>query len=172
LDTSGAEGLTMTSSTQIENSRDRPLTERMGEYRSVADLVRAVMVESTILSREHMERAARAYLVSYLDADIEARAALFAEDAVFEDPVGSVPLRGLPAIVKFWQGAKDIRWWAAHDVRRVVVSGNEVMLHFVSTMKVPGLEKATMEVYEVQAFNAAGKISSVKAYFDADCITR
>ena len=74
------------------------------------------------------------------------------------------------AIIKFWQGATDIRWWAAHDVRRVVVTGNEVMLHFVSTMKVPGLATSRMEVYEIQAFNAAGKICSVKAYFDEACL--
>jgi len=128
------------------------------------------MAPAGTVSRDHMEQAARTYLVSYLDADIDKRAALFAEDATFEDPVGSPPLRGLDAIIKFWQGAKDIRWWAAHDVRRVVVTGNEVMLHFVSTMKVPGLQTSRMEVYEVQAFNAAGKICSVKAYFDVACL--
>ncbi len=147
-----------------------PLAERVAGYESVADLVRGVMVQSAVLSREHMEQVARAYLVSYLTADLEGRAELFAEDATFEDPVGVPPLRGIVAIKQFWQGAKDIRWWAAHDVRRVVVTGNEVMLHFVSTMKVPGLAPARMEVYEVQAFNDAGKISSVKAYFDADCL--
>ncbi len=149
---------------------DQPLTERVQGYRSVADLVRGVMAPPGSVSREHMEQAARTYLVSYLDADIEKRATLFSQDATFEDPVGSTVLRGLDAIIKFWQGAKDIRWWAAHDVRRVVVTGNEVMLHFVSTMKVPGLETSRMEVYEVQAFNAAGKICSVKAYFDVTCL--
>jgi len=161
----------MTRTTGTEVSRQQPLTERMGDYRSVADLVRGVMVQSTVLSRDHMEQVARAYLVSYLDANLESRAALFADDAVFEDPVGSTPLRGIAEIMKFWQGARDIRWWAAHDVRRVVVCGNEVMLHFVSTMKVPGLATSRMEVYEVQAFNPAGKISSVKAYFDAECLS-
>jgi steroid delta-isomerase len=117
-----------------------------------------------------MEQAARAYLVSYLTADIEGRAALFAEDAIFEDPVGAPPMRGLPAIVKFWEGAREIRWWAAHDVRRVVVCGNEVMLHFVSTMRVPGLKQAAMEVFEQQVFNEAGKIAHVRVFFDADCL--
>jgi steroid delta-isomerase len=149
---------------------DQSLSERVGGYRSVADLVRGILAPPGTVSREHMEQAARTYLVSYLDADIDRRAALFAEDATFEDPVGSTVLRGLDAIVKFWQGAKDIRWWAAHDVRRIVVTGNEVMLHFVSTMRVPGLETSRMEVYEVQAFNAAGKICRVKAYFDAACL--
>jgi steroid Delta-isomerase len=151
-------------------SAQQPLSARMGGYRSVADLVRDVMAPTGKVSRDHMEQAARTYLVSYLDADIDKRAALFADDATFEDPVGSAPLRGLDAIVKFWRGAKDIRWWAAHDVRRVVVTGNEVMLHFVSTMKVPGLETSRLEVYEVQAFNDAGKICSVKAYFDVACL--
>jgi steroid delta-isomerase len=160
----------MTITTAPDSSPSQPLSERLRDYKSVADLVRAVLVASPRLTRDHMEQAARAYLVSYLNADIQARAALFADDAIFEDPVGTKPLRGIAEIVKFWQGAKDIRWWAAHDVRRLVVCGNEVMLHFVSTMKVPGLEKAAMEVFEVQAFNDAGKICSVKAYFDADCI--
>jgi steroid delta-isomerase len=146
------------------------LSDRMASFTSVAELVRNVMVSSTKLSREHMEQAARKYLVSYLTADIEGRAALFADDAIFEDPVGAEPIRGLPAIVKFWEGARAIRWWAAHDVRRVVVSGNEVMLHFVSTMRVPGLKQAAMEVFEQQVFNDAGKIAHVRVYFDSDCL--
>ena len=146
------------------------LADSLRSFTSVADLVRTVMVSSTKLSREHMEQAARKYLVSYLTADIDGRAALFAEDAIFEDPVGAPPIRGLPAIVKFWEGAKDIRWWAAHDVRRVVVCGNEVMLHFVSTMRVPGLKQSSMEVFEQQVFNEAGKIAHVRVYFDDNCL--
>jgi len=146
------------------------LADSLRSFTSVADLVRTVMVSSTKLSREHMEQAARKYLVSYLTADIDGRAALFAEDAIFEDPVGAPPIRGLPAIVKFWEGAKDIRWWAAHDVRRVVVCGNEVMLHFVSTMRVPGLKQSSMEVFEQQVFNEAGKIAHVRVYFDENCL--
>ena len=146
------------------------LADSLRSFTSVADLVRTVMVSSTKLSREHMEQAARKYLVSYLTADIDGRAALFAEDAIFEDPVGAPPIRGLPAIVKFWEGAKDIRWWAAHDVRRVVVCGNEVMLHFVSTMRVPGLKQSSMEVFEQQVFDEAGKIAHVRVYFDENCL--
>ena len=160
----------MTQSKTGSSATEQPLIEQLGGFKSVADLARAVMVSSPTLSRDHMEQAARAYLVSYLNADIASRAKLFAEDAVFEDPVGAKPLRGIAEIVKFWEGATAIKWWAAHDVRRVVISGNEVLLHFVSTMKVPGLEKAAMEVYEVQVFNDAGKISHVKVYFDADCL--
>jgi steroid Delta-isomerase len=162
----------MTSTADLDRPSEQSLTERMRDYKSVGDLVRAVMVASPVLSREHMEQAARSYLVTYLNGDLETRAALFAEDAIFEDPVGAKPLSGITEIMKFWQGAKDIRWWAAHDLRRIVICGNEVMLHFVSTMKVPGLEKASMEVFEIQAFNDAGKIAHVRAFFDADCILR
>ena len=160
----------MTRTNERSATQDTPLSEKLQGFKSVADLARAVMAKSTSLSRDHMEQVARAYLVSYLNADIEGRAKLFADDAVFEDPVGAKPLRGIAEIVKFWQVARDIQWWAAHDVRRVVVTGNEVMLQFVSTMKVPGLETARMEVFEVQVFNDAGKISHAKVYFDADCL--
>ena len=160
----------MSESTDKPVTSEQALSDSLRNFTSVADLVRSVMVSSTKLSREHMEQAARAYLVSYLTADIAGRAALFADDAIFEDPVGAAPICGLPAIVKFWQGAKDIQWWAAHDVQRVVVCGNEVMLHFVSTMRVPGLKQAAMEVFEQQVFNEAGKIAHVRAYFDADCL--
>jgi steroid delta-isomerase len=157
-------------SESAKSTSDQSLADQFRSYKSVADLVRAVMVRSSKLSPEHMEQAARAYLVSYLTADIKGRAALFADDAIFEDPVGAEPIRGLSAIVKFWEGATDIRWWAAHDVRRVVVSGNEVMLHFISTMRVPGMKQATMEVFEQQVFNEAGKIAHVKVYFDENCL--
>jgi len=160
----------MTDTTKAGTHAEQPLAEKLKQYKSVADLARAVMVKSTTLSRDHMEQAARAYLVSYLNGDLETRAALFAEDAIFEDPVGSKPFRGKAEIMKFWQGAKEIRWWAAHDLRRVTICGNEVMLHFISTMKVPGLEKAAMEVFELQVFNDAGKITQVRVFFDEDSV--
>jgi steroid delta-isomerase len=140
----------------------------MAQHRSLADLMRsAVFQTSSKPTREHMERAARIYLATYLNGDLATRASLFAEDAVFEDPVGAQPLRGMAQIMPFWKQAHEAGWWCGHDLRSVVVSGQEVMLHMVSHMSLPGLEPATMEVFESQAFNDAGKIVHLKAYFDA-----
>jgi hypothetical protein len=57
-------------------------------------------------------------------------------------------------------------------VRSVVTSGPHVMLHFISNMRLPGLEPATMEVFESQTFNEEGKIVHLRAYFDAQGLGR
>ena len=54
----------------------------------------------------------------------------------------------------------------------VVTSGPHVMLHFISNMRLPGLEPATMEVFESQTFNEDGKIVHLRAYFDAQGLGR
>jgi steroid delta-isomerase len=145
----------------------------MAQHPTLAGLLRAaVFCPSEQPSREHMERSARTYLASYLNGDLETRAALFAEDAIFEDPVGTAPLRGMAQIMPFWKQAAEAGWWAGHDLRTVVATGRDVMLHFISHMSLPGLEPATMEVFESQTFNEAGKIIHLRAYFDANGLGR
>ena len=155
-------------------SEENPLAEILARYTRIDDWLRDCVIcpAPAAPGREHMERAARAYLASYLNGDLEGRAALFAEDAIFEDPVGTTPLHGMAQIMPFWRMAHEAGWWCAHDVRSVVVSGRHVMLHFISNMRLPGMEPATMEVFESQTFNAEGKIVHVRAYFDAQGIGR
>ena len=149
------------------------LQSMMAKHRTLADLMReSVICPSSVPSREHMERSARAYLATYLNGDLEGRAALFAADAIFEDPVGSTPLHGMDQIMPFWEMAHEAGWWCAHDVRSIVVTGQEVMLHFISNMSLPGLEPTSMEVFESQKFNADGKIVHLRAYFDAQGLGR
>ena len=145
----------------------------MAQHRTLAGVLHAaVFCPCEQPSREHMERSARTYLATYLNGDLQTRAGLFAADAIFEDPVGAKPLRGMAEIMPFWKLAADAGWWAGHDLRSVVATGREVMLHFISHMSLPGLEPATMEVFETQAFNEAGKIVHLKAYFDANGLGR
>jgi hypothetical protein len=46
------------------------------------------------------------------------------------------------------------------------------MLHFISNMRLPGLEPATMEVFESQTFDEGGRIVHLRAYFDAQGLGR
>jgi steroid delta-isomerase len=88
-------------------SEPNALKAMMERHTALADLLReSVICPSVKPGREHMERAARAYLASYLNGDLEGRAALFAPDAVFEDPVGTPPLRGMEQIMPFWRMAQ------------------------------------------------------------------
>ena len=154
-------------------SEENAFKAMIARYSRLEDWVReCVICPPTVPDREHMERAARAYLATYLNGDLEGRAALLAEDAIFEDPVGTTPLQGMAQIMPFWRMADEAGWWCAHDVRTVVVSGPHVMLHFISNMRLPGLEPATMEVFESQTFNAEGKITHVRVYFDAQGLGR
>ncbi len=88
---------------------------------------------------------------------------------MFEDPVGTAPLHGMAQSMPFWRIAHEAGWWCAHDVRTVVVSGPNVMLHFVSNMRLAGMEPATMGVFESQTLNAEGKIIHARACCDEWC---
>lgn len=54
---------------------------------------------------EHMEAVVHRYIRALNEADLDAIVALYAEDAVVEDPVGSPPHRGHAAIRAFYAGS-------------------------------------------------------------------
>lgn len=114
--------------------------------------------------------AAAATVNSYLDlvsrgsaAEI---AALYAEDATLEDPVGSDVLVGREAIRDFYAAIEDLTITTAlHTIR---TCAGEAAFHFrVETDTGAGI--AVMEPLEVMTFSDDGLITSMRAWWsDAD----
>jgi steroid delta-isomerase len=123
------------------------------------------------VSRQHIEAAARAYLDSYVDGNVEARLPLFAEAAVGEDPVGAAPMVGKAALEAFWRGGVEAGWRVRHDFQRIIVCGNEALVLFSTHLEMPGSGTADVQVYENLVFDDAGKITRLRAFFDADCVS-
>ncbi len=69
------------------------------------------------INDEHIISVMQQYVDAISAGDLEAVVALYAEDAVVEDPVGSEPARGHKALREFYQMACD-------SVGKMVLDGN------------------------------------------------
>ena len=114
-------------------------------------------------SAEAMIAAVHAYVDACACGDAGAAAALFADDASVEDPIGSSPHVGKEAIRAFYTSsmatgatlhlAGPVRVAAAHAAFAM-----QVRLHW------DGKDMA-IDVIDTFAFDDAGKVTAMKAYF-------
>lgn len=114
-------------------------------------------------SPEQMKAAVHAYVAAFDAGDPAMAAAIFADDAVIEDPIGSAPKVGMAAILEFYTasmatGAKlhlagPIRVAAAHAAFAMQVR-----------LSWDGKDMA-IDVIDTFAFDDAGKVREMKAYF-------
>lgn len=112
---------------------------------------------------EQMQAAVHAYVEAFDKQDPAMAAALFADDAVVEDPIGSPPKVGQAAILEFYTqsmatGARlhltgPIRVAAAHAAFAM-----QVRLNW------DGKDMA-IDVIDTFAFDDAGKVTLMQAYF-------
>lgn len=110
-----------------------------------------------------MEATVHAYVAAFEAGDADQAAAIFADNAVVEDPIGSPPRIGKAAIRQFYvesmaTGAKlhlagPIRVAAAHAAFAM-----QVRLHW------DGKDMA-IDVIDTFAFDDEGKVKEMKAYF-------
>ncbi len=112
---------------------------------------------------EQMEAAVHTYVAAFAKGDPAMAAAIFAEDAVVEDPIGAAPRIGHAAILEFYTqsmatGATlhlqgPVRLAAAHAAFAM-----QVHLHW------DGKDMA-IDVIDTFAFDEAGKVKLMQAYF-------
>ena len=116
-----------------------------------------------MVSPEQMSAAVQAYVAAFDKGDPDAAAAIFAEDAVVEDPIGSPPHVGQAAIRAFY--ATSMKTGA-----KLILSGSPRLAppHLAFAMQVrlnwQGRDMA-IDVIDTMEFNADGKVSRMQAYF-------
>jgi ketosteroid isomerase-like protein len=105
-----------------------------------------------------------AYVDAYKRVDKDALIELFAEDAVFEDPVGQPAHVGRAAIGKFWD---DVHALAEIELfcKDVIVCGDEMVMILEIHATTSG-STMVMDAIDVFAVNADGRIASLKAFWD------
>lgn len=99
------------------------------------------------------------YVEAFDKKDIELIKAMYADDAIVEDPLGSEPHVGIEAIIGFYTGALEMgaKLSLSGEAR---CAGNSVAFPFVVSVG-----EMTINVIDVFEFNDAGKIVSMKAYW-------
>jgi steroid delta-isomerase len=110
-----------------------------------------------------MEAAVHAYVAAFEAGDPEAAVAIFAADAVVEDPIGSEPKRGRDAIRAFYTasmatGAKLVLMGPVRVAAAHAAFAMQVRLHW------DGRDMA-IDVIDTFAFDDDGKVREMKAYF-------
>ncbi len=123
------------------------------------------------VTREHVEAVVRAYLASFASKDQDARAALFADGAVADDPVGLPAHVGKAALRAFWAPSDEGPAQFSSVLHRIIHCGNEAMVHFTVTMAMPGLGEVAIEGFETLAFDDQGKITRLRAFWDESCLS-
>ena len=115
------------------------------------------------LSDQHIARTMQAYVDHINAGDLDAVVALFAADAVVEDPVGSPPARGHAALREFYTMACDsvARMELEGNVRARESWGACGMLAYPKGAQ----DSMVIETLDVMSFDEAGKITSMKAYW-------
>jgi steroid delta-isomerase len=108
------------------------------------------------------------YVKAWATGDKKLFLSIFADDAVWEDPVGAPPFKGLKGVEKFWdfshQGPERQLTPAVHEI---VTCANQGILRFTMQVRLPkenqGLDLSIIDYFEV---NDAGKITVAKAFWD------
>ena len=91
--------------------------------------------------------------------------ALFAPDAVIEDPVGGPPHRGIDAITAFYDSTISTVESFDYEIRRTIACGDEVavVIRFAITVAGTSLD---MDAFNIYAATDDGRIRSLRSFWD------
>lgn len=127
-----------------------------------------MMVQGARANCTGAEVAARAAAVAYIDsfntADVASRLALFAPDAVFEDPIGSPPIRGHAALLEFWEKSSALD--VSMELEHVAANVNTAAFLFTARLSMPGSPAVQIRVIEMLEVDENGLITRLRANFD------
>ncbi len=114
---------------------------------------------------QHMVEVVHAYVRALNTGDLEAIVALYARDAVVEDPIGSPPKRGRAAIRAFYAVSTSMALAVALE-GEIRVATRECAFAFRVDFVHEG-RPVSIRPIDVFDFDAAGRIAHMRAYFGA-----
>ena len=122
---------------------------------------------------EETKAVIESYIRAWQTNDKQLLLSLFAEDASWEDPVGSPAFVGLEGVARFWDFAHvDESRTLTPVPHQIIACGNEGVLNFTMQVRIPttnqGLDLAVIDQF---VLNDQGRIKSAKAYWDEQCVS-
>ncbi|GAA3230438.1 SgcJ/EcaC family oxidoreductase [Actinocorallia longicatena] len=117
-------------------------------------------------TQEHMKAVMQSYIDGFAAGDAAALAALFAEDAVIEDPVGNPEIHGREAIAEFYANAVASGAKLTLDAPIRGSHGSKAAMAF--TVEVPGLMR--IRAVDTMAFNEEGLVVRMEAFWGPEDI--
>lgn len=90
--------------------------------------------------------------------------ALYAPDAVVEDPIGTEPKQGHDAIREFYDVIASLERETSLAPETVRIAGNQAAFLFTLVTKAGG-QRMTLSPIDVMEFDDAGRITRMRAYW-------
>lgn len=115
-------------------------------------------------SEQAMKAALQAYIDCFNAGDADGLIALYADDAVVEDPVGGAVYEGKEAIAEFYRYAVSTGAKLSLQAPIRASHGNAAAMAFTVDVVYEG-KPARIHVIDVMTFDSAGKFSSMRAYW-------
>ena len=111
------------------------------------------------------------YVEAWTKGDRQLLLSIFAEDAIWCDPVGTPAFVGHKGVAAFWDFAhQDSTREMVPEVNRIVVCANEAILDFTMKVRVPRLNQGLdLRVVDRFVVNDQGQIQTANAYWDQSC---
>jgi steroid delta-isomerase len=117
-----------------------------------------------MVKEQVMKQAMQAYIDCFNRSDSDAIAALYADDASIEDPVGSALKKGKAEIAAFYKMAVATGAKLALAAPIRASHGNSAAMAFDVQLNMPQ-GRAVIHVIDVMTFNDAGRFTSMRAYW-------
>lgn len=121
------------------------------------------------MSKNPRLAAVEQYISALTNHDMAAITDLYADDATVEDPVGSEPLKGKAAIIRFYEVAFSSGISARLD-GSVRFAANHAVFPFVVELN-PGNGEMRIEVIDQFTFNDDNKVIAMRAFWGEQNMT-
>ena len=118
------------------------------------------------LTQEQIEAAVEEYFASVSAFDVPRYVNNFVPDAVLEDPVGTPPLQGTPAISAFITAIIAPFSEIKHRIQEITVCGHEAAVNWKLHLTTTTGKKITIDGMGIFNFNQDGKLQSVREFWD------
>ncbi|MDQ3011675.1 MAG: nuclear transport factor 2 family protein [Acidobacteriota bacterium] len=118
------------------------------------------------LTATQIEAAVEEYFASIGSLDVQRYVNNFASNGVLEDPVGTPPVQGTQAIAAYFAGIIAPFSEIKPKVQEVIVCGNEAAVNWKLKLTTMTGKQITIDGMGVFKFNEAGKLKSVRGFWD------
>ena len=123
--------------------------------------------------KEKVQSALDNYVLAYMNNDKSLFRSLWDDEAVFEDPVGAEPCKGIEAICAFWDFGHAEGMEIKPTNVETIICANEGILKAVMEVRNSN-DNSGMNIAIVDHFiiNDAGKIVTGRAFWNEDTISQ
>ena len=131
-----------------------------------APSARAAVSPPAPQTQEQIEAAVEEYFASIGSLDVQRYVNNFAANGVLEDPVGTPPIQGTPAIAGYFGAIIAPFSEAKPKIQEIIVCGNEAAVNWKLHLKTTTGKKIIIDGMGVFNFDQNGKLLSVREFWD------